>query len=397
MSTEKLRAWWSHRQGLDGRLASADAKTVIEEVGWARSVAGVGPYFTLFSRAGIRPKQADAAVLRLEIHELPAARGCTYVLPAEDFALGLAAGASFRSAEIRVAEKLGVTYEEIDLLCDAVVTALGNQVLSPDEIRSLTGSSSRSLGEEGKKKGLTTTLPIALGKLQAEGRIRRVPIDGRLDQQRYKYTNWVPNPRAGLKLTDTEIQIELAKRFFSWTGPATLAEFVWFSGLSNGVAKKALTAIDLVELPDLPGRLLLKSHVEAWTEFVTPGEPDYRLVSSLDSISLLRRDLRSLLSDGDEELPVFYGKDFQKLGGLADLPNHAIMDRGRLVGLWEYDTFKQSIAWTAFVPSSEALVKAIETTETMIREDLGDARSFSLDSPKSRIPAVEALRQAQPD
>jgi len=27
-----------------------------------------------------------------------------------------------------------------------------------------------------------------------------------------------------------------------------------------------------------------------------------------------------------------------------------------------------------------------------VREDLGDARSFSLDSPKSRAPKIEALR-----
>ncbi len=31
-----------------------------------------------------------------EIYELPSARGCTYVLPASDFALGLAAGHSFQ-------------------------------------------------------------------------------------------------------------------------------------------------------------------------------------------------------------------------------------------------------------------------------------------------------------
>jgi len=29
-----------------------------------------------------------------------------------------------------------------------------------------------------------------------------------------------------------------------------------------------------------------------------------------------------------------------------------------------------------------------------VRERLGDARSFSLDSPKSRVPRIEALRKA---
>src|SRR4051794_10534177 len=82
MDETKLQAWWWHRQGLDGSLQGKTAAEVLERSGWARSVAGVGPYLTLFSRAGIRRADADAAVAKLEIHELPAARGCTYLLPA---------------------------------------------------------------------------------------------------------------------------------------------------------------------------------------------------------------------------------------------------------------------------------------------------------------------------
>ena len=85
MDTKKLRAWWSHRQGLDGRLIGKSAPEVLAETGWARSVGGVGPYFTLFSRGRISREAADRAVANLEIHELPTARGCTYVVPAERF------------------------------------------------------------------------------------------------------------------------------------------------------------------------------------------------------------------------------------------------------------------------------------------------------------------------
>src|SRR6185436_3455707 len=118
---------------------------------------------------------------------LPTARGCTYVVPASDYAIGLKVGQQFGEAEMRTATKLGVTEDEIEKLCDAVLGALASGPLDPDGIREATGKASRSLGEEGKKKGLTTTLPIALGRLQARGEIRRVPTNGRLDQQRYKY------------------------------------------------------------------------------------------------------------------------------------------------------------------------------------------------------------------
>ncbi len=38
MNEEKLRAWWWHRQGLDGTLKQASPSDVLEKTGWARSV-----------------------------------------------------------------------------------------------------------------------------------------------------------------------------------------------------------------------------------------------------------------------------------------------------------------------------------------------------------------------
>ena len=49
----KLRAWWAHRQGLDGSLAGKPPAEILEVSGWARSVGGVGPYLTLFARGGV--------------------------------------------------------------------------------------------------------------------------------------------------------------------------------------------------------------------------------------------------------------------------------------------------------------------------------------------------------
>ena len=87
---KKLRAWWFRKQGLDGSLKNTGVAEVLQKTGWARSVGGVNPYITLFARAGISRDAADAALAKIEIHELPAARGCTYVLPVSDFALGSA-------------------------------------------------------------------------------------------------------------------------------------------------------------------------------------------------------------------------------------------------------------------------------------------------------------------
>ncbi len=391
MDEKKLRAWWWHRQGLDGSLQGRSPAQVLERCGWARSVGGVGPYLTLFARAGTSREAADRAVAALEIHELPAARGCTYVLPASDFALGLRVGQAFAEADMKTALKLGVTEKEIEKLSAAVVSALASGPLDPDGIRDATGKASRSLGEEGKKKGLTTTLPLALGRLQASGEIRRVPVNGRLDQQRYRYALWRPNPLAG-RHGGASDYTELARRFFRWVGPATLAEFQWFSALGVKACREAAEPLGLV--PAEPGseRLLLPEDAEAFLGFEAAGKPQYALVSSLDPISATRRELSTLLEPADRERRLVVEKKTVAGGSLVDLPDHAILDRGRLIGLWEYDPGSERIVWATFGVKDKALNAAVEATQSYVRDQLGDARSFSLDSPKSRVPRLDALR-----
>jgi len=363
----RLRAWWFHRQGLDGSLAGQSAAEVLARTGWARSIGGAAPYLTLFARAGLRRAEMDAALEKLDIHELPSARGCTYVVPASDFPLALAAGHPFSEDELKVGRKLGVTDKEIDKLRAAVLKALAGGPLDPDALRKKVGDAARNLGPEGAKKGLTTTLPVALGLLQAAGEIRRVPVNGRLDQQRYKYTVWKCSPIG--TFTD------LARRYFSWIGPAAISEFQAFAGLG---VKAAKAAVEPLRLAPVSGDLcLLPEDHEAFLKFQAPKRPQYTLLSSLDGIGLLRGDLKGLLVPEDRN---------------RDLPGHAILDRGRLVGRWEFDTATGTIAWASFVPRDKAIEKAVREMEAFVREDLGDARSFSLDSPKSRAPKIEALR-----
>jgi winged helix DNA-binding protein len=395
MDTRTLRAWWWHRQGLDGSLAGATPAQVLERSGWARSVGGCGPYLTLFSRAGIGRERADEAVAALEICELPAVRGCTYVVPASDFALALKVGQPFSTADMRTAEKLGVGTKEIDRLCDAVVQAVSKGPLEPDEIRSATGKASRSLGPEGVKRGLATTLPVALARLQAEGLIRRVPTNGRLDQQRYRYAAWRPSPLAKLKLSLDKAHTELARRYFRWIGPATVAEFAAFAGLGAKAGKAAVEPIGLVPMEAGSDRLMFADDREALASFQGPNGACYALVSGLDGIVLHRRDPKSLLDERDALRKVMADEAMQALGGLSDLPSHALIDRGRLVGLWEHDPEDGALVWASFVGNDNALLAAVERTERFVRDDLGDARSFSLDSPKSRAPRIAALRRAR--
>jgi hypothetical protein len=219
-------------------------------------------------------------------------------------------------------------------------------------------------------------------------------VNGRLDQQRYRYDLWRPNPLKGFKLSPEEAFTELARKYFTWIGPATLAEFQSFAGLGVKAAKAAVEPLKLVPFADGQELLLFPEDRDKLKAFVVPKQAEYVLTSSLDGICLLRRELKSLLAPADLERSVMVEKSAQALSGLADLPSHAILDRGRLVGLWEYDTIAESIAWMSFGVRDKALKDAVARMEKYVRTELGDARSFSLDSPKSRTPRVEALRKA---
>jgi len=383
----KLRAWWAHRQWLDGTHAGASAAAVLAATGWARSVGGAAPYLGLFARAGLHRAEVDAAVAALEVHELPSARGCTYVLPASDFALGLAAGAGVPEADIAAAGRhLGVTRDEIEKLCLTITQLLStDRPLDPPAIREAAGAAVRSLGEAGKKRGQSTTLPLALGLLQSRGQIRRVPVNGRLDQQRYGYVGWDQPARGSAA--------ELAERYFDWAAPASVKHFRWFSGFTAATAKAALTPLDLVELPG--SDLLIPTElVGEFEEFAAPSEPSYALLAGIDGLHLLHRDLPRLVDPVDADRPVPASRAGRSFGTEADPQSHIVVDRGRIVGFWEYDTEAGEIVHQLFVPADAALRAAIARTEAFVRDELGDARGFSLDSPKSRAPKIAAIRAA---
>ncbi len=354
-----------------------------------RSVGGSAPYLGLFARAGLRRAEVDAAVADLSIHELPSARGCAYVLPASDFALGLAVGAGAPAGDLAAAQKhLGVTAAEIDKLGAAVVDALADGPLDPAGIKDAVGDLARSFGDAGRKRGMSSTLPLALGLLQARGEIRRVPVNGRLDQQRYRYTRW-----SQPSTVDGDAQVELAVRYFRWAAPASLKHFRWFSAFSAATAKKVIAELDLVTLQD---DLLMPADLAAeYADFAPPAQPQYALVAGIDGIHLLHRDLRRLLDPADADRQAPGEKPGKTIGSLADPPCHLIVDRGRIVGLWEFDPETGTIAYQAFVPVDDDLRAAVAKVEAYARDDLGDVRSFSLDSVKSRAPRIADLRNGR--
>ncbi len=394
MDPTHLRAWWFHKQGLDGSLNGSSSQEVLKKTGWCRSVGGSNPYQTLFARNGSSREEIDKSVSKLEIYELPSARGCTYVVPASHYALALKLSQDFHNDENVAVKYFRVTPKELDKLSDRVLKVLEKGPQDPRQLKESLGDAVRNLGEAGKKKGMTTTLPIVLGKLQSSGKIRRVALNGRLDQQRYAYASWSPSPLDKFKLKSDEAYVELARLFFQWIGPASIKEFQWFSGLGVAAANLAIKPLKLVPVENGSDLLILADEVDDFQSFRAAKNPQYALLSCLDGLFLLRRNLSQLLDPKDGKRQVMVDKSLKSLIGVQDLPSNAIVDRGRIIGLWEFDAPKQQIVWNAFVPTDKKLKEVVAANEKFISEQLGDARSFSLDSPESRKSRIDALRKA---
>jgi hypothetical protein len=389
MDTDKLRAWIYARQGLE-RCPHATARETLVHTGWQRSVGGVNPYLALRARSGEGRVELDALAQKRELYELPSARGCTYVLPADHFALGLTIGRScIATPNLAMARKLDVTAAEIDALKTGVIAALADGALAPADLKTALGDKVRNLGEEGKRRGLTTTLPLALILLQSEGRIRRKPVNGRFDTQRYTYENWEP------PLTDSphedDAATECARLFFAWIGAGTLTDFREFTAFGARAAQAALTRAGITRFAEDAELLSLPGADREFAAYEPPHKPAYSLVGNLDSYLLLTRSSRLWLHDADHAQVIPTDKGLRPLSELPDPGAHVILDRGRLIGVWEFDADQGRIAWATWTKPDEVLRAEIETAERYIRNDLEDARSFSLDSPASRQPRIEAL------
>jgi hypothetical protein len=159
--------------------------------------------------------------------------------------------------------------------------------------------------------------------------------------------------------------------------------------------KAAIEPLGLIPVEAGSDRMMFLKDRGLFDTFKVPSKPTYALVSCVDSMFLLRRSLAQLLTSEASKQKVHSDKGQRELGSLSDLTSNAILDRGAIVGLWEYDPGSNSIAWLTFTAPDKALRECVSTTEAFIRDQLGDARSFSLDSPKSRAPRVEAIRKAQ--
>lgn len=190
-----------NEEWLARQFRGRDVSEVVRDSGWIHTAGGTGVDLSLFARLG----RADALVRPPDVVEVPAVRDSMMLVHRDDAALARAAG---RRAFFDRVRKLDLDMKEIDELAEAIAIKM------PISMRELRGQlPSRSLGEQGRKLGLTSTLAVAFRVAQLKG-----PHIDDLDR-------------------------ELAKRFVEWAAPTNANEFAAWAGIGKRAAAKALEGL----------------------------------------------------------------------------------------------------------------------------------------------------------
>jgi len=153
-------------------------------------------------------------------------------------------------------------------------------------------------------------------------------------------------------LTRDEALITLAERYFTAHGPATLQDFVWWSGLTVAEAKAGLNAIK---------HKLLNEELNGNTYWFT--EPAGEANSRSAKAYLLPNYDEYIVSYKDRSASI-REKDISKADPRGTIFNHTFIINGKIEGMWKRELKKDLLAieLIPFKPLSKAAIAAITTT-----------------------------------
>jgi len=360
---------WMERQLLPPR-GGVSVADVVARAGWIPSAGGTGPYLAMRARIpSIARQDVDDAVFgRMEVLEIPSVRDTAFLVPRADAGLALAAGRRAFDERLR---KLPVDRHVIEVLGAKILDAIGNGVLTADQLRrALPPGSIEDLGEAGKRLGIISTLPAALKLLQAEGRVLRTTEDRRLDGRTHLYRRW---PKEIDTRPPADLDRALAERFLAWSAPATIDDFAWWAGIGKRAAKEAMGPLRVDDIPLPPRR----------------RDDGILLLPFRDNLFCLHRGLEPFVEDDDAEVMDTSGKAVNA-SQTEMLHHNAIVAGGVLRGIWEFDG--ERIVAKIFGKAPRGLDAAIAEMEIFIREELGDHKYYSFDSGATRAKRVDFVR-----
>lgn len=253
-------------------------------------------------------------------------RGTLHLVPAEDAAwmLQLLTPRRLKGAEAR-RKQLGLDLAVIERSKTLLQEALrgGRQLARPALMQLLEQAGISTQGQGGYH---------LLWHTAQEGLICFGPMQGK--QQTFVLLDeWVPTPR---QLSADEGMAELARRYFTSHGPATVHDFANWAGLPLGLARQGLEAVraGLVKV-ETEGKTYWLAEPVGATELETP---DLQLLPGFDEYLLGYQDRGAVLAAAHASKIVPGGNGIFKPMIVVD---------GQIVGTWQRTLVKSTVNVTA--------------------------------------------------
>lgn len=410
LAEDQVRAVRILAQGLPAPRAPK-LTTQIAQSGFQRTLGGADAYLGVRARV---PRMArgdlEALVSEGELSVIPAVRGCIYLVPRAEVPLCLQIAARLsQPRDDRDAERAGIRPGELEEVGDAVLAELReNGPSTTDRLRRALGKTVvRSLGEPGKKVGVSSTLPPALRRLEFSGRISRMPLEGRLDHERYEWraADGDPLARADLPADPSRLLALLLSGFVARAGVTTLAAFCAWSGSTKRDAKAALEHADF-ENADAEGvgdGALCTPELSTLLKKADKARDAVAFLPFEDNLVHLAGGMAAawvVPAKHDLQVPAWGnmkdGRKTTRLGNAKHVRWRSILADGRICGFWDYDPEEQAVVTRLFDPPGKTAGKAIETmaaaTSAFLRDEIGHGLSFSIDTDEALSERCALLR-----
>lgn len=188
------------------------------------------------------------------------------------------------------------------------------------------------------RAGIAADDGVRMGHILIRAELDGVVCSGPLLGKQFTYAMLEERVPPGKKLSRDEALAELTQRYFRSHGPATLADFVWWSGLTTNDAREGIALVD---------RELRKLSIDETTYWSSDGRPT------------LKRDAGTHLLPAYDEYTVAY-KDREvvlhpdaasQLSTLGVLGPVVVVD-GQIIGTWKSTAGKGSITITLNSPKA---------------------------------------------
>ncbi|MGA9542215.1 MAG: winged helix DNA-binding domain-containing protein [Candidatus Sulfotelmatobacter sp.] len=308
----------------DHRAQKQDVVTICRDVCGVQAQVMSAAYLQVWTRNhAITRAEIDSALWNTRtLVKTSLMRQTLHLIPTDEFPIYIAALRPTRFAQaMRVMQRCGITRGESEALIPLIMQTLSAGPLSrPAIAAAIRPKASKQVRFWMENSWSLVRLPVA-GGLICYGRGEGSEIVF------IRTDHWLPKLKRE-RMSATEAQCALLRKYLRAYGPATLADFSHWAGIPMQEVRplSALLESELVEIPvDKKNRLLLREDVVALNNRL-PAKPSIRLLPNFDSYLLAHREKDHLLS------PQHYKRVYRNQGWISPV----VLIDGAIAGIWSH-------------------------------------------------------------